>query len=193
MTTPAYTDALAAVTERLCADALAHSKSTAETAARIAETYCVNGEHARLAGLLHDWARENGGDALLAEARSLGIVVTEVDEAVPYLLHARIGAEGVRAAFPGIPEEIAGAIERHTVGGANMSPLDKVVYVADMLEPGRCFHGVDDLRDLIGVATLDELFAEAYVISMHHLVRGRKRIHPATIDAWNAIIARGHR
>ncbi len=193
MSTPTYAQALTAISDRLCCDALAHSQDTADTAAVIARTYGLNEEHARIAGLLHDWARENGGEALLLEARSLGIPVSDVDQAVPYLLHAHVGAKGVQSHFPGIPEEIVGAIERHTVGGGQMSALDKAVYVADMIEPGRTFDGVVELRELLGVVTLDELFAGAYEMTMRHLVAGRKRIHPATVEAWNAIVAGGSR
>jgi len=84
---------------------------------------------------------------------------------------------------------VVDAVARHTVGSAQMTALDKVVYIADMIEPGRDYEGVDELRKIAATAPLDELFVSAYQQSVAHLVRSRKRIHPQTVAVWNALIA----
>ena len=63
-----------------------------------------------------------------------------------------------------------------------------VVYVADTLEPDRTHAGVEELRSLIGVVGLEELFARTYADSLRHLVDSRRRIHPETVATWNRIV-----
>jgi HD superfamily phosphohydrolase YqeK len=119
--------------------------------------------------------------------------VSPTDHAVPYLLHARTGAAGIAEAFPGLAPEVTQAVSRHTVGARNMTALDEVVYLADMMEPSRDFPGVEELRAAAGTATLPELFALGYQLSVMHLVRRRRRIHPETVDVWNSLVVGEHR
>lgn len=186
-----YERALEVLKTRLSPTALRHSVETGDEAARLAQAYGVDPDAARIAGLLHDWCREEGDEELTQQAYECGATLTDVDRCVPYLLHGTVGAEGVRTAFPDLPDEIAVAIARHTMGAQNMSPLDMVVYLADVLEPGRRFTGLDELRALVGVVTLEELYAEAYARSICSLVANRKYLHPSTVEAWNAIVAGG--
>jgi predicted HD superfamily hydrolase involved in NAD metabolism len=184
-----FDTAVLAVRARLGASAAGHSLRVAETAGELAETYGVDVEDARLAGLLHDWDRERPSADLLEAAREAGVAVSPADEEVPYLLHARTGAAGVKVAFPDLPSCVVLAVERHTVGSADMSPLDMVVYLADMIEPNREYRGVDKLRAAVGAMDLSELFALGYRQSVLHLIRSRKRIHPDTVAVWNSLVA----
>ena len=81
------------------------------------------------------------------------------------------------------------AIARHTVGAPEMTDLDRVVYLADMLEPARTYRGVDKLRQAVGEVSLPELFALGYRVSVMHLLRTRRRIHPETVAVWNSLVA----
>jgi predicted HD superfamily hydrolase involved in NAD metabolism len=184
-----FDEARLAVQARLGAKGAEHCARVAETAAELAAAYDVDVEFARLAGMLHDWDRDRGKHELLDAARSEGLAVTPTDESVPYLLHARTGAAGVAETFPGLPAEVVQAVARHTVGARDMTPLDEVVYLADMIEPARDYPGVDELRSAIGRVPLSELFALGYQHSIMHLVRRRRRIHPETLDVWNALVA----
>lgn len=188
-----YQQAYEAVSARLSPDALKHSEGVAVTAAALALVYGVDQEQARLAGILHDWNKEQAGPELLACAQRDGVDVTAESEAVPYLLHAATGAREVEREFPGISEAVLHAISVHTVGSERMDDLDKVVWVADMLEPGRDFDGVDDLRECVGTLDLDGLFARAYEHSLRHLIDTRRRIHPDTVAVYNAHVAGGAR
>ena len=183
----------AELAERLGAKALAHCEAVAETAGSLAETYGIYPARARLAGLLHDWAREMTAEELLSAADAHDFSLTDVDEAVPYLLHAKAGAEQVRAAFPELDADVSRAVELHTMGSASMSELDMIVYVADMIEPTRTFRGVEELRDAVGQVTLDELFVRAYARSVIRLVERRRRIHPETLEVWNTLVAEERR
>ncbi len=146
-----------------------------------------------MAGLLHDWAREMTAEELLSAAEMHEMEATAVDIAVPYLLHAKAGAMEVRATFPELPEEIARAIELHTMGSSEMSDLDKIVYIADTIEPARSFSGVEKLRDAVGEVSLDELFVRAYARSVIRLIKKRRRIHPETVAVWNTLVAEEQR
>jgi len=184
-----YEAADALLAARLSPSALTHSRGVAATAGSLAARYGVDVEDARLAGLLHDWDREQTPDQLITAATSQGIELGAADKAVPYLLHSRTGAAALRAALPGLSAEVIAAVARHTVGSADMGDLDKVVYVADMIEPGRAYPGVEELRRLVSTATLTQLFAASYQQSILYLVRSRKRIHPDTVAVWNALVA----
>ncbi len=183
-----YDEALVALQARLGEQALAHSVRVAETAEALALIYFVDAEQAKLAGLLHDWDREVDQSLLPERARGAGVLVTDVDQAVPYLLHAYTGAAAVRERFSEIDPAVLRAIEAHTVGSHDMGDLDKVVYVADMIEPTRRFPGVNDIREAVGEVSLDDLFLLAYQHSLLHLIRSRKRLHPDTVSVWNGLV-----
>ncbi|MDZ4180849.1 MAG: bis(5'-nucleosyl)-tetraphosphatase (symmetrical) YqeK [Coriobacteriia bacterium] len=190
MSRPTWDIALAALREHLGERAVTHSEAVADTAGRLAQTYGVDEGDARLAGLLHDWSREETAETLLELAGERGIPVGPVDQSVPYLLHAPVGARALADRFPGIPEEVVGAVACHTVGSPVMSDLDMVVYLADMIEPSRRSEGVDSLRVAVGAVSLFELYARAYAQSITHLVAAGKHIHPSTVESWNAIVDR---
>ncbi len=185
--------ARAALTERLSESGIRHSLAVAETAGRLAEAYGVDIEDARLAGLLHDWSKDTGADELLAAADLLGIPVTDVDRAVPYLLHAPVGAVELTSVFPGLSPAVIAAVAAHTYGTETMEPLDLVVYIADTIAPGRSHEGVELLRAAAGVVPLQELFMLAYANSLRHLVDSRRRIHPATVALWNKLVSEDQR
>ncbi len=184
-----YEQAEDALKLRLSQGALAHSRRVAEAAGGLAEHYGVDTEAARLAGLLHDWDKDLSHEALLSQARALGIELTDVDARVPYLLHARTGAASASLALPGLGQDVVDAIACHTVGGVGMSDLDRVVYIADMLEPGRKHAPLEPLREAAGTVSLDELFRMAYAASLRYLIDRGKLIHPTTVDVWNWLVA----
>jgi len=190
VTAPDFDSARAALAGRLSAPAYAHSIRVAETAAAMARAYGADEDSARLGGLLHDWDRELGPDQLLSSAERLGMPVDPVESGRPYLLHAGTGAAALRDTFDDLPHEVVTAVGRHTVGAEEMSELDMIVFVADMIEPSRSFEGVDDLRDRVGEVPLEELFAGAYRRSVMHLVDQGKPIHPDTVKVWNAYVPR---
>lgn len=187
--TVSFEQARTALSQRLEGGAFEHSERVADTAEGLATIYGVDTEKARLAGLLHDWDRSASHDELFEAARSRGIAIGDAERGVPYLLHALTGAAAVAEALPDVDNDVIRAIERHTVGAPDMTELDKVVYLADMLEPARRFPGADSLREAVGELTLDALFMRAYEHSLIHLVSSRKWIHPVTIDVWNSLAA----
>ena len=165
-----------------------HSLGVAETAAQLAARFGVDAEAARTAGLLHDCAREFRNEDMVKEAEKRGIAIGEVERSMPLLLHADIGAVRVRELYGVEDAAISQAIARHTVGGPAMTVLDKIIWYADMIEPGRDFPGVDKLRELGRTASLDAMMLAGLSHSIVFVVEKGHLIHPATVLARNEIL-----
>jgi predicted HD superfamily hydrolase involved in NAD metabolism len=191
VTGPTLPDARAALARRLNAESMGHCERVAVTSRDLAVRFGADADVAELAGLLHDWSRDESGAELLAYARDHAIQVGDVDLAVPYLLHATVAASQVREAFPAVAPAIVDAIASHTVGGPVMTDLMRIVYIADTIEPARSFDGVGQLRTLAiePSTTLAQLFFACYRRSLLHLVESGRRIHPVTVRAWNALVS----
>lgn len=165
-----------------------HSLGVAETAAELAGRFGIDREKARIAGLLHDCAREFPNSSMLEEAEKRGIPVGPVERAMPLLLHAYIGAHRVKELYGVEDEEISQSIWRHTVGGPAMTKLDKVIYFADMIEPHRDYPEVKQLRKLARTAELDEMLLVGLTESIRFVLDKNHLIHPDTVTARNELL-----
>lgn len=185
-----YADIIGELTKRLSAKRLSHSIGVSQTAESLAVRFGCNKEKARLAGLLHDLAREVPVNELLQRAQAFGIVVCDIEQAEPVLLHAPLAAKMAQAEFGIDDAEIMQAIILHTTGGLNMTRLDKIIYLADVIEPSRSFKGIDKIRQ-VAHTDLDEALLLALDQSICYIVKRRGLIHPATIVARNEILRKG--
>ena len=165
-----------------------HCLGVAETAVFLAHRFGADEERARVAGLLHDCAREYRNEEMLAEAQRRGIAIGEVERAMPLLLHAYIGARRVREIYHVDDAMVEQAIWRHTVGGTGMTDLDKIIWFADMVEPGRDYPGVEELRRLAKAASLDDMVLEGLSQSIRFVVAKGHLIHPDTVLARNELL-----
>ena len=165
-----------------------HCLGVAETAVFLAHRFGADEERARVAGLLHDCAREYRNEEMLAEAQRRGIAIGEVERAMPLLLHAYIGARRVREIYHVDDAMVEQAIWRHTVGGTGMTDLDKIIWFADMVEPGRNYPGVEELRRLAKTASLDDMVLEGLSQSIRFVVAKGHLIHPDTVLARNELL-----
>lgn len=174
--------------KRLKPSRFRHSLGVEETAVFLADRFGVDEEQARVAGLLHDCAREFRNEDMVKEAEKRGIAIGEVERSMPLLLHADIGAQRVREIYGVDDKVVSQAIARHTVGGPQMTKLDKIIWYADMIEPGRDFPGVDELRKLAKTASLDEMLLAGLSHSIIFVVKKGHLVHPATVLARNEIL-----
>lgn len=168
-----------------------HSLGVSETAARMARVYGQDERLARLAGLLHDWDKAYDDEGIRARAVELGVaeqLASYMD--MPHLLHGPTAAAALAREFPELPSSLLQAIRLHTTGAVGMSPLDLIVYVADVIEPTRDCPGVDQLRDLVGKVELEELFLATLAYVIGNLIERRKLIHSDTVTVWNHYVAR---
>ncbi|MDR1014678.1 MAG: bis(5'-nucleosyl)-tetraphosphatase (symmetrical) YqeK [Coriobacteriales bacterium] len=169
---------------------LLHSIGVAETAASMAEQYGTDIERARIAGLLHDWDKSLTDAQLMERAREFDIRTVARLEDMAALLHAQTGAEAVRREFPELDDGVIQAIARHTSAAPDMTDLDMIIYIADMIEPLRSQGNLTPLRTIVGKVPLETLFLKSFEMTMEHLIRRHRFIHPASLEVWNAYIAR---
>ena len=165
-----------------------HSLGVAETAVFLAQRFGVNEEQAKAAGLLHDCAREFRNEDLITEAEKRLIMVGNIERQMPLLLHAYIGSRLVTEKYGVSDHAIEQAIWRHTVGGAKMTKLDKIIWFADMIEPNRDYPGVEELRSLAKTAALDDMVLAGLTQSITFVLQKGGLIHPDTVIARNEIL-----
>ncbi|MEE1274571.1 MAG: bis(5'-nucleosyl)-tetraphosphatase (symmetrical) YqeK [Olegusella sp.] len=170
----------------------AHSLSVAKTAESLAVTYGVDPFLARCAGTLHDWYKVPSNDEQIARARELGIDLGVDINLVANLLHGIIAARDLPALFPELPAEVWQAIDRHTTGAADMSPLDMVVFVADGIEPlRRSSPGIEKTRKLVGVSSLEDLYWESFTGGVIYVLETGRYLYPGTLAIYNAHALQG--
>ena len=138
---------------RACSDALVlqkrvrHIRGTEEEAARLARRWGADETLARRAGILHDCTKYLSGEEHIAICRQYGVPLDDLERSAPKLLHSKTGACIARHVF-GESDEVYEAIFWHTTAKADMTTLEKILYVADYMEPNRAFDGVERLREL---------------------------------------------
>lgn len=126
---------------------VAHVVGCSQTARELAQRYGADPDAAERAGILHDVTKALDGREQLHLCRKYGIILDDFDRAHPKLLHAVTGAAVANLVFGEAPEVVQ-AIRWHTSGKADMTTLEKIIYVADYMEPNRDFPGVEELRRL---------------------------------------------
>lgn len=176
------------IEERLSPDRFAHSLRVVDKALDLAkQSRCsLDLEKLRLAALLHDYAKDMPPEELLSIAFEHGLVTAEAEKVQPDLLHGAVGAFLCRRdlGMSAADEEILHAIRYHTTGCEKMSLLDKIVYLADLLEPGRTFAGVDELRRICE-DDLDAGLLFAFDSTIQYVLARKLLIHPLTVQARN--------
>jgi len=182
-----YAEIIDELTKRLSPKRLRHSIGVSQTAESLAVRFNCDKEKSRLAGILHDLAREVPLNELLPRTQAFGIVVCDIERIELVLLHAPLAAKMAQAEFGIDDPEIMQAILLHTTGGLNMTLLDKIIYLADVIEPGRSFKGVDKIRKLART-DLDKALLSALDQSICYIVTRGGLLHPGTIAARNEIL-----
>lgn len=168
---------------------LAHSLSVARTAQHLASLYGVDPYLARCAGILHDWDKVVPHKELIERARALGINMGVELERVEPLLHGMVAARELPATFPELPREVWQAIDRHTTGAADMSPLDEVIFVADGIEPLRpASEGITQTRSLVGQVPLDDVYWNAFAGGIVYVIQTERYLYPGTLDIYNRLV-----
>ncbi len=122
-----------------------HAIGVCETAREMAKKYGADETLAARAGILHDVTKALNTKQQLLLAEKWNVNLTDFERANPQLLHAKTGAAAAREIF-GECEAVQSAIEWHTTGKPNMTKLEKIVYLADMIEPNRTYPGVETIR-----------------------------------------------
>lgn len=158
-----------------------HTLGVAETAARMAERFGENREKAELAGLLHDCAKCMTLDQMLKAAK--GEKTDKVMRESKALMHAVAGMCVARDIYGVTDPQVLGAIRWHTTGRAGMTRLEKIVYLADMIEPNRkAYPGLEALREA-AMRDLDAAMRMALEMSLAHVTEQGKTLHEDSMAA----------
>ncbi|SJZ93369.1 bis(5'-nucleosyl)-tetraphosphatase (symmetrical) YqeK [Selenihalanaerobacter shriftii] len=171
-------------------DRLNHSLGVRDTAIELAKIYEIDLKKARIAGLLHDCAKGLSNNNLLKKAEKFGIVIDGVTIIVPPLLHGPVGAEFAKRKFKINDEEILNAIRIHTLGSEEMTSLEKIIFLADYIEPNRKCSGLDKLRK-IARSNLDLAVRKACDRTLKFHLDNHDVIHPQTLATRNAFLRKG--
>jgi len=127
-----------------------HTLGVKHMSGALAMCYQENLEHALLAGLLHDCAKTFTAEELLVKAREYQLPISATEEKNPFLLHGKVGAYITEHAYHITEPDILNAITYHTTGRPGMSMLEKIVFVADYIEPSRkLIHGLAEIRSIV--------------------------------------------
>lgn len=160
-----------------------HSLGVIETAIKMADIFGVDMEKAETAALLHDCAKQIPHETQLLMCREYNIPLDEIKEKQLGLLHAELGAYLAERDYGIKDEEVLDAIRYHTLGRENMTNLEKILYLADIIEPNRKdFAGLSELRELC-FTDLEKALARGFALSISHINRMGNILHPQTIDA----------
>lgn len=161
-----------------------HCLRVMETATLLAEIYELDIQKVQTAAILHDCGKLKNGTELLKKAYEFDIMIDTVMEYNPELLHASIGAEIANMEYGIKDTEVLNSIKYHTTGRENMTMLDKIIYIADYIEPSRNFAGVEEVRKL-AFGNINSSMALALDNTIEFLIKDNKLIHLDTIKARN--------
>lgn len=163
---------------------LLHTLGVMYTASSLAMAHGADMEQAQIAGLLHDCAKCISNKKKIKLCRKNNIELSLCEKQNMFLIHAKLGAHIAREQYGVSDPEVLSAIRWHTTGKENMTKLEKIVYIADYIEPGR-----DKAPNLswvrkIAFMDLDECMYYILKDSLSYLERNTKIVDPATQKAF---------
>jgi nicotinate-nucleotide adenylyltransferase len=154
-----------------------------ETAERLSHVYGADTESCRLAALLHDCTKAHKKSEQLKICREYDIIIPYAEPYEGSLLHAVTGAALARINY-GVEPEIESAIRWHTTGRPGMSLTEKIIFVADCIEPNRDYPGVENVRAAVN-ETIDRAVFIALRQTLEDLVSRGRLICTDTVEAYN--------
>ncbi|MBY6035408.1 bis(5'-nucleosyl)-tetraphosphatase (symmetrical) YqeK [Fictibacillus nanhaiensis] len=177
--------ALQLVKKQLTEHRYVHTLGVMESSLRLAAQYGADLKKAELAAIFHDYAK-------FRPKEEMKQVV--IDESLPLdlldfgneLLHAPVGSILVKREAGIHDKEILSAIYYHTTGNGRMSQLEKIVFLADYIEPNRQFPGVEEVRDA-AERNLNEACLLAVKNTVQFLMKQNQKIYPLTIETYNGL------
>ncbi|CAM2834252.1 bis(5'-nucleosyl)-tetraphosphatase (symmetrical) YqeK [Paenibacillus sediminis] len=178
---------IAAVSKQMPKERWKHTQGVMETAVWLAEKYGADPEKADLAAILHDVSKYwpvKEMEAIIRENDHLNQELLEYDKP---LWHSEVGYFVAKRDYGVEDTEVLDAIRYHTSGRVGMTLLDKVVCLADYMEPGRDFPGVNNIRELAN-HSLEEALLAGFESTIGFLLSKRQIIYPMTILARNDLV-----
>ncbi len=164
-----------------------HSLCVAKSAVELAERYGADAEKAFLAGLLHDITKEASKEEHFALFASGQVALTKAEAVNPKLWHAMSAPVFLKEKLHITDEEILMAVRYHTTARANMSLLEKVIYIADFISADRDYDDVEIVRDLAKQG-MEQTMLYTLNYSIRELLTRECAIHPDSIACYNETV-----
>lgn len=178
--------ALEIVKKQLTEKRYIHTIGVMETAVKLAEKYNADHFKAEMAAIFHDYAKFRPKDEMKMIIKEQSIPI-ELLDFHSELWHAPVGAYLVKKEVGINDKDILQAIRFHTTGNKKMSNLDKIIFLADYIEPGRTFQGVEEVRK-VAFEDLDEAVLMALKNTIKFLLDKNQLIYPDTLETYNTLI-----
>ncbi|MHB1452538.1 MAG: nicotinate (nicotinamide) nucleotide adenylyltransferase [Saccharofermentanales bacterium] len=172
----------------ISAQRLVHSLNTMKESVRLGRLYGASLEKCAVAGLLHDCTKHNKSGMFTFE--EMGFINGNHAETIGIpaeIEHAYSGSVYAQRNFGIEDEEILNAIKFHTTSRPDASRVEKIVFIADKIEPGRTFHRIDEIRE-IAYRNLDDGLRECLIDIILHLGQTGKTVHPDTVAALKSLV-----
>ncbi len=164
---------------------LQHTHGVMYTAACMAMVYGYDLEGAQIAGLLHDCAKCIDDEKKIKLCKKHDISLTEYELEHPFIIHAKLGAWIAKEKYHIDHEDILNAIRYHTTGREAMSDLEKIIFIADYIEPGRNKANRLDAIRKMAFTDLNETMRMILSDTLDYLHRANRDIDPMTEKAYS--------
>ncbi|MFC7372702.1 bis(5'-nucleosyl)-tetraphosphatase (symmetrical) YqeK [Fictibacillus iocasae] len=162
-----------------------HTLGVETAAAELAHRYGADAYKASIAAIFHDYAKFRPKEEMQEIVKQSDLPKDLLNYGTE-LLHAPVGALLLEREIGIKDEEILSAVYYHTTGNGSMTLLEKVIFLADYLEPNRQFPGVDEVRELSKVC-LNKASLKAVQNTILFLMKQNQRIYPLTLDTYNGL------
>ncbi len=177
------------ILSRLTGYRLEHTLGCERAAVKLAHRYGADVEKCAFAAILHDITKRLSREEQLCLCEKYGIIPCDVEIIEWKMLHGKTAAAVAQREYQA-PADVVHAIACHTTGCADMSLLDKIIYLADFIEDTRDFKGVEPARAL-AKQDIDKALLYCFDFSLNDLLERGKLIHKDTCEARNWLIKQG--
>lgn len=165
-----------------------HSLNVANCAVKLSEIYGCDKEKAYVAGITHDCAKYLNKEEVKYYIDKYKIILDDLEKESLALSHSLIGSYIAKYEFGINDEDIINAIKYHTTGKEDMNLIEKIIYIADLIEEDRDFPGVEELRNLVYSKELDKALIISFDNTIKFVIDNNQLIHNRTVNARNYLI-----
>ncbi len=173
--------------EKLSEKRFEHSRAVAIQAVRLAEIYNEDTEKAEYAGWMHDICKEEPGELLLKRISDSGIILNQLYLHSPKVWHGIAASAFLKTELNCEDADILNAVRYHTTGRAKMSPLEKIIYIADLTSSDRSYPDVSEVRHM-AETSLDSAMRYALGYIIKDLAQKGRPIVNDTFEAYNEYV-----
>lgn len=173
------------VRKRLSPKRLSHTLQVQKEAVKMAERYKCNIKQASVAAILHDMCRDYSLYELNQYVKKYNLDNIYLNN--KSLAHAKVAAKLMGDEYNILDQEIINAVSYHTTGKENMTLLEKIIYLADVIEPNRHFDGVDEIR-VLAYRNINQACLASLDLSIRFIIEKKEYLHIDTLKARNYLL-----